>query len=91
MWHEHDMGLGGWIVMAVVLIIVVAPLVWLVLRTTGGDAREHNRSPERVSGGGEHEPPLRILERRLADGTITVEDYQQRQKILAGDHEQPPD
>jgi uncharacterized membrane protein len=89
-WHEHDMGSGGWIVMALVLIIVVALLVWVVLRTTGGDARDR-RSPERVSGGGGDEPPLRILDRRLAEGKITVEDYEQRKKILAGDHEQPPD
>jgi uncharacterized membrane protein len=89
MWREHDMGSGGWIVMALVLIIIVALLVWLVLRTTGGDARDR-RSPERGSGGGGDEPPLRILDRRLAEGKITVEDYEQRKKILAGDRGQPP-
>ena len=90
MWHEHDMGSGGWIVMALVLIIVVVLLVWLVVRTTGGDTRDRG-STERVSGGGGDEPPLRILDRRLAEGKITVEDYEQRKKILDSDHDQPAD
>jgi len=90
MWHEHDMGSGGWIVMALVLIVVVALLVWLVLRTTGGDARDRS-SVQRAHGDARDEPPLKILDRRLAEGKISVEDYEQRKKILAGDGERSTD
>jgi uncharacterized membrane protein len=84
------MGAGGWIVMALVLIIIVALLVWLVLRTTGGDARD--RSPvDRTHDDARDEPPLKILDRLLAEGNISVEDYQQRKKILAGDGERSTD
>ena len=84
------MGSGGWIVMALVLIVIVALLVWLVLRTTGGDARD--RSPvERARGDAHDEPPLKILDRRLAEGKISIEDYEQRKQILAGDGERSTD
>ena len=86
MWYDHDMGSGGWIVMAVVLIVVVALLVWLLLRTSGGDARGRD-SVARVQREAHPEPPLQVLDRRLAEGTISVEDYEQRKRILAGDGE----
>lgn len=73
-----------------VLIVVVALLVWLVLRTTGGDARER-RSVESVRGDARDEPPLKILDRRLAEGKISVEDYEQCKQILAGGGERSTD
>jgi uncharacterized membrane protein len=90
MWHEHEMGSGEWIVMALVLIVVVALLVWAVLRTSGGDGRDR-RYVEAAPGAARDEPPLKILDRRLAEGKISVEDYEQRKKILAGDGERSTD
>jgi hypothetical protein len=34
---------------------------------------------------------LKILDRRLAEGKISVDDYEQRKKILAGDGEPSTD
>ncbi|HET9102544.1 MAG TPA: SHOCT domain-containing protein [Solirubrobacteraceae bacterium] len=94
------MASGGWIVMALVLITVLVLLVWLAVRTTGRDAGSGDRGvggadrrlggADRGVGGAEEEPALRILDRRLATGEITVEDYEQRKRILAGPHDPPP-
>jgi hypothetical protein len=43
------------------------------------------------AGDARDEPPLKILDRRLAEGKISVEDYEQRKEILAGDDERSTD
>jgi putative membrane protein len=69
-WHHGDVGIGWWIVMMLGMVIfwgaIVALVVWLV---RGG-------STPRA------EPPQQILRRRLADGSISVEDYEQRRAAL---------
>lgn len=71
---------GGWgVVMIVGMILfwalVIAALAWIV--------RELVTGPR--GGGGD---PLRLLDRRLADGTIDPEDYARRKAILT--EEEPP-
>lgn len=67
---HHNLGTGGWIVMMLGMVIfwgaVIALGVWLV---RGGSA---SRS----------ESPQEILRRRLADGSISVEEYEQRRAAL---------
>jgi putative membrane protein len=67
---------GGWgIVMLIGMVlfwaVVIAAAVWL-LRELGLSRR----------GAGSPDDPLRILDRRLADGSISIEEYQQRRAVL---------
>ena len=70
------MGGGWWIVMlvgmAAVWALAIGAVVWLV---RGGSA---DLGPRRTEG------PLEILDRRLAEGTITADEYRERREILHG-------
>ncbi len=72
----HDFGAGWWIVMMLGMLIfwglVIAGVVWLVRELSG-------RRPDRDS-----ERPLDVLQRRLAEGDISVEEYEQRRETLEG-------
>jgi len=75
-WNMHgDVGTGGWILMVLAMLLfwgaVVALVVWLVRgRASAADGAEE---------------PQRILDRRLASGEITPQEYEERRQILAGD------
>jgi putative membrane protein len=71
----HHMGGGWWVVMAIGMVafwaVVIALVVWLVrggLSTLGADRRERGA--------------LEILDRRLAEGSIEVEEYERRGAAL---------
>lgn len=68
--HHGDVGIGWGIVMMLGMVVfwgaIIALAVWLV---RGGAA---SRS----------EPPQETLRRRLADGSISVEEYEQRRAAL---------
>lgn len=72
--HDGDIGTGWMIVMMVGMALfwglVVVGVVWLLREAIG---RGHH------GPGGE---PLAILDRRLAEGQISVEEYEQRKKTL---------
>lgn len=67
---------GWWVVMAIGMVLfwalVIVGLVWLVRELTG---RRGLRS---------RQDPLELLDRRLAEGTISPEDYRERREILRG-------
>ncbi len=68
--YHHNLGTGGWIVMMLGMVIfwgaIVALVVWLV---RGGLTRRSDT-------------PQDILRRRLAEGSISVEEYEQRRAAL---------
>jgi putative membrane protein len=71
---------GGWgVVMVLGMILfwalVIVAVVWI--------ARELAARPRSTE-----DDPLRLLDRRLADGTLSPEDYARRKAILTG--EEPP-
>ena len=73
----HDGDVSGWmfVMMPLMLIFwgaVIFGIVWLVRGGLGGQ-----REPGR-------ETPTEILDRRFAEGAISVEDYQERLKALKG-------
>lgn len=72
--HDGDVGVGWMIVMMLGMIIfwglVVVAVVWLFREAIG---RGHH---------GSGADPLAILDRRLAEGQISVEEYEQRRKTL---------
>lgn len=77
--HGDDIGTGWWIVMMVFMMLfwgaVILGIVWLVRGASGGGWHW---------GGERKETPSEILERRFAEGAISVEDYQARREIIAG-------
>lgn len=70
--HDGDIGTGWMIVMMLGMALfwglVVVGLVWLLRESIGRNRHD----------------PLAILDRRLAEGQISVEDYEQRKKTLRG-------
>jgi putative membrane protein len=68
---------GWWVVMAIGMVLfwglLVLGAIWLVRELSGRDSRS-GREPE----------ALELLDRRLADGTISPEDYHERRAILTG-------
>lgn len=69
-WHHGDMADGSWIMALLMTIFFVAAIVvvvWLV-RSSGGVM--HDESVDDV------------LRRRLADGSISVEEYENRRAAL---------
>jgi len=76
-WGMHDgyVGTGWMIVMMLGMVLfwglVIVGIVWLLREAIG---RGH---------GGPGADPLAILDRRLAEGQISVEEYEQRKKTLS--------
>jgi putative membrane protein len=71
--HDGDVGVGWMIVMALGMVLfwglVIVAVVWL-LREAIGHGRDRTGDP------------LAILDRRLAAGELSVEEYEQRKKTL---------
>lgn len=69
--YHHDLGTGGWILMMLGMLIfwgaIIALVVWAV---RGGLTTRRDDTPEE------------ILRKRLADGSISVEEYEQRRAAL---------
>jgi putative membrane protein len=60
-WQMHDMDTGWWILMTAGWIVLWAFVIWALVAVRRGRA---DRAPRE------------ILDRRLADGEITVEEYE---------------
>lgn len=73
--HDGDIGVGWMIVMMLGMVLfwglIVVGVVWLLREAIG---RSHH--PATLD-------PLAILDRRLAEGQISVEEYEQRRKTLS--------
>jgi uncharacterized membrane protein len=75
-WHHGDVGIGWWFVMMIGMVVfwgaVVAFVVWLLRGGLGarGDAAARK------------EEPLELLRRRLADGSISAEEFERRRALL---------
>jgi putative membrane protein len=72
----HSMGAGGWVLMALFWVALVALIIWLVARLfprgadDGRDVRERSDTPRD------------ILDRRLATGELDVETYEELREQL---------
>jgi putative membrane protein len=91
-WGMHDGDVGwGWMMIPMVLFwgAVILGIVWLV-RHSSGDPRETPQQARMPTA-------TEILERRFAEGTISVDEYRERREVIAngagqtnGDHEREP-
>jgi putative membrane protein len=83
---DGDFGAGWWIVMMLGMILfwglVIAAIVWVVRELT------HSRAAHAAS-----ETATALLDRRLASGEITTEEYRERKALMAeqpaGEHTPP--
>lgn len=74
-WGMHgDVGWGWMIGMMIVMVLfwgaIIFGAIWLIRATVGGRPEERRESP------------TELLERRFAEGAISVEDYRARRKVL---------
>ena len=75
-WYGGGMGPLGWLAMGVFWLILLALIVWLVVRLVPGSSG----AAMHASG----ESPLEILDRRLARGEVDLETWQaQRAALIA--------
>ena len=78
-WDMHGWGDGWWIVMGLGMLLfwalVIIGIVWVV-RELG--------SPRAGREGRGREDPVDILKRRLAQGEISVEEYERSRRTLEG-------
>ena len=77
-WNgHHDLGDGWWIVMMIGMVafwvVIAVAIVWAVRHWSA------TRPEAAAMAGGD---PQRILERRLAEGEISVEEYTRRRDLL---------
>lgn len=76
-WDHMDWGAGGWILMAIGMALVwgliIVGVIWLVRTFT--DTGQRGQAQAQPSA-------IEILDRSLADGTISVEEYEKRLPLL---------
>ncbi len=84
-WGMHgDVGWGWMIPMMIGMVLfwgaVIFGIVWLIRGATRGWSAPGERlvAPEN---------PVQVLERRFAEGAISVEDYRERRKVLVNGNE----
>lgn len=77
---HHDMSGGWWIVMMIGMFLfwalIAVAIVWGVRTWAGGQQLA-----------GKQSTPKDVLERRLAEGEISVEEYEERRRVLNGSAE----
>ena len=69
---------GGWwiahlIFMLLIVALVILAIVWLVRNLSAGPGRRHGEPTA-----------LEVLDRRFAEGAMSVEEYNERRRILGG-------
>ena len=78
-WGHMDWGAGGWILMAIGMILfwglIILGVVWVV-RTLSPPGQHAVAQPGPSA--------IEILDRGLAEGTISVDDYEKRRRLLGG-------
>ena len=90
-WGMHGGGSGWWIVGVPFMLLMMGGMMWMMMRGMGGGSSTPSESP------GPTESPAEILERRFAEGAISVEEYRTRREALLdgaaepnGDHTDEP-
>jgi len=88
--HDGDVGMGWLIVMVPLMLLMMGGMMWMMMRGMGGGS-----APSESSG--TTESPVDILERRFAEGEISIEEYRARREALvngianeSGEREEQP-
>src|SRR6185312_15898051 len=78
-WGMH--GGGWWILGAVLMMVCMGAMMWMMMRGMGGGSSQSPSAPSENPGTTQN--AFEILERRFAEGEISVEEYRERREILA--------
>ena len=71
----HDGNGGWWILGAAVMMLFMGGMMWMMMRGMGGASAPPPEPDVKES-------PVEILDRRFAEGEISVEDYRARREML---------
>ncbi|HET9125255.1 MAG TPA: SHOCT domain-containing protein [Solirubrobacteraceae bacterium] len=79
MFYMHNVGWGWEFLMVIGMVLIWALVLYAFIGLVrgAGDRRSEPSAPD-----GTAETPLQILDRRLASGDITIEEYQARRDAL---------
>jgi putative membrane protein len=83
--HDGDIGAGWLIVMVPMMLLMMGGMMWMMMRGMGGGSAPGASAPgERpaTESPATTESPLEILERRFAEGEISIEEYRARREAL---------
>ena len=84
--HGGDIGVGWLIVMVPMMLLMMGGMMWMMMRGMGGSSSPPSETPRT------RESPIEILERRFAEGEISLDDYRARRRaLLNGDAEPTAD
>lgn len=75
--HDGDIDAGWWIVGAALMMLFMGGMMWMMMRGMGGGSSSAPGESRDTT-----ESPVQILERRFAEGAISVEEYQARREAL---------
>jgi uncharacterized membrane protein len=89
-WGMHGSG-GWWIIPAAVMMVGMGVMMWMMMRgMMGGGSSQRSSAPS--EGREATQRTLEILDRRMAEGEISLEDYRERREALTnGAHPGQPD
>ena len=77
-WGMHgDVGAGWWVVMVAGMVVFWGVVILVGARVLRDGFQRHPGAPPA-------ETPTAVLERRLAEGAISVDEYEQRLRALTG-------
>ena len=79
-WCGGEMGVAGWVFLALAWGAFLAVVVWAVLRLFPSGRRDRNPGEQQPPGG----DAAAELDRRLTAGEIDVDDYLRQRDTLAG-------
>lgn len=79
-WNGHHMS-GWWFLLMVPMMVFMGGMMWMMMRGMmgRGSSSDSCDTPASVVG---KENPMDALERRLAEGEISIEDYRARRDAL---------
>ena len=79
-WGMHGDG-GWWLLAAIPMMLFMGAMMWMMMRgMMGGGSSPDSSAPSGTSV--TSETPLQILERRFAEGEISIEEYRARREAL---------
>ena len=79
-WGMHDGGGGWWVLGVAAMMLFMGGMMWMMMRGMGGGSSPD--SPAQPDGPARRERPMDTLERRLAEGDISIEEYRERREAL---------
>ena len=79
---------GWWILMPVMMLICMGAMMWMMRGMGGSSSRRWSAPWDRSVS---RESPLETLERRFAEGEISIDEYRVRREALVDENAQPSD